>query len=33
LVAVSPVLSQLREAGLWLSDTLVAEVLRQAGEE
>jgi uncharacterized protein len=33
LNAVSPVLSALRDAGLWLSDALVNEVLRQAGEE
>lgn len=32
LEAVSPIVSALREAGLWLSDSLVAEVLRQAGE-
>lgn len=32
LTTVSPVISALQEAGLWLSDTLVAEVLRQAGE-
>ncbi len=33
LTAVSPVVTALREAGLWLSDTLVMEILRQAGEE
>jgi predicted nucleic acid-binding protein len=32
LTAVLPIISQLRKAGLWLSDSLVAEVLRQAGE-
>jgi predicted nucleic acid-binding protein len=32
LPAASPLISALREAGLWLSDNLVAEVLRQAGE-
>jgi len=32
LTAVSPVISALREAGLWLSDELVAEVLHQARE-
>lgn len=26
------IISELREAGLWLSDALVADVLRQAGE-
>jgi predicted nucleic acid-binding protein len=31
--SMSPVISALREAGLWLSDLLVAEVLRQVGEE
>ncbi len=30
--AVSPIISALQEAGLWLSESLVAEVLRQAGE-
>jgi predicted nucleic acid-binding protein len=30
---VSPVLFQLRKAGLWLGDTLVAEILRQAKEK
>jgi len=32
VAAVSPILSKLRTAGLWLSDGLVEEVLRQAGE-
>jgi uncharacterized protein len=32
LSAISPVISALREAGLWLSDELVNEVLIQAGE-
>jgi predicted nucleic acid-binding protein len=32
LDAVKPVVLALRNAGLWLSDSLVAEVLRQAGE-
>ena len=32
LPIVSPVLSALQEAGLWLSESLVAEVLCQAGE-
>lgn len=32
LPAVSPVIDALRKAGLWLSEGLVAEVLRQAGE-
>ena len=32
LNAVLPVLSILRSAGLWLSDSLIAEVLRQSGE-
>jgi uncharacterized protein len=32
LSTLSPVLSALREAGLWLSDELVNEVLIQAGE-
>jgi predicted nucleic acid-binding protein len=32
LAAVSPVISALQEAGLWLSESLVAEVLCQAGE-
>ncbi len=32
LDAVQPVISALRNAGLWLSDALVTEVLRQAGE-
>jgi predicted nucleic acid-binding protein len=32
LPAVSPILDALRQAGLWLSDGLVAEVLCQAGE-
>ena len=32
LAAVWPVVSQLREAGLWLSDALIADVLYQAGE-
>lgn len=33
LDAVDPVIAALREAGLWLGDELVSEVLRQAGEE
>ena len=33
LTAVSPLLSALREAGLWLSDALVTQVLYQAGEK
>lgn len=33
LPTVSPVIFALREAGLWLSDLLVTQVLRQAGEE
>jgi len=33
LSAVSPVISALREAGLWLSDALVADVLHQAKEK
>jgi predicted nucleic acid-binding protein len=32
LPAVAPILFALQEAGLWLSDALVTEVLRQAGE-
>lgn len=32
LDTVSPVLAALREAGLWLSDTLITAVLNQAGE-
>jgi len=32
LTAVSPLLSALREARLWLSDALVTQVLHQAGE-
>jgi predicted nucleic acid-binding protein len=32
VAAVSPILAKLRNAGLWLSDGLVEEVLRQAGE-
>lgn len=32
LTAVSPVLSALQKAGLWLSDALVTQVLHQAGE-
>jgi predicted nucleic acid-binding protein len=32
LPAVSPVISALRESGLWLSESLVTEVLRQTGE-
>jgi predicted nucleic acid-binding protein len=32
LPTVAPILSALREAGLWLSDRLVADVLQQAGE-
>jgi predicted nucleic acid-binding protein len=32
VAAVSPIVSQLRKSGLWLSDSLIAEVLRQAGE-
>lgn len=31
--AVWPIVVALREAGLWLSDDVVAEVLRQAGEK
>ena len=33
LSAVSPVISALREARLWLSDALVADVLHQAKEK
>ena len=33
LPSVSAVIIALREGGLWLSDALVVEVLRQAGEE
>lgn len=29
---LAPVIAALREAGLWLSEELIAEVLRQAGE-
>jgi len=32
LPAVAPVIGALQKAGLWLSDAVVAEVLRQAGE-
>jgi len=32
LTAVLPVITSLRQAGLWLSDAFVAEVLRQVGE-
>jgi predicted nucleic acid-binding protein len=32
LDTVKPVVLALRNAGLWLSDPLVAQVLRQAGE-
>jgi predicted nucleic acid-binding protein len=32
LPTVAPILSALREAGLWLSDRLVTDVLQQAGE-
>ena len=32
LGAVKPVILDLRQAGLWLNDDLVAEILRQAGE-
>lgn len=33
LPSVSPILSQLQKAGLWLSDDLIAEVLRQVEEK
>ena len=32
LDAVKPVVLALRNAGLWLSDSLVTDVLREAGE-
>ncbi len=32
LPALAPVIAALREAGLWLSEELITEVLRQAGE-
>lgn len=32
LPTVAPVIGALQKAGLWLSDAVVAEVLRQAGE-